>query len=66
MAFELVKVITSNEVPENWENSIVEYINNPKNKNLDKVSDIESIAIEHGLDTYVASILYHSQKLEVN
>jgi hypothetical protein len=35
-----------------------------ENKNLDKISDIESIAVEHGLDTYVASILYHSKKSE--
>lgn len=66
VAFEIVKVITSNEVPENWDNSIAEYLNNPKNKNLNVINEIENIALEHGVDSYVASILYHSKKSEVN
>jgi len=66
VAFEIVKIITSNESPENWDNSIMEYLNNPKNKNLNSINEIESIALEHGLDSYVASILYHSKKSEVN
>jgi len=66
VAFEIVKVITSNESPENWENSIAEYVNNPKDKNLNTINEIENIALEHGLDNYVASILYHSKKSEVN
>jgi hypothetical protein len=65
VAFEIVKIITSNESPENWDNSVREYLDNPKNKNLNTINDIESIAIEHGLDSYVASILYHSKKPEV-
>jgi len=64
VAFEIVKIIASNENPEVWDSVVNEYVKNPKDKNLDKISDIESIAIEHGLDTYVASILYHSKKSE--
>jgi hypothetical protein len=66
VAFAILKVITSNESPENWENSIAEYINNPKDKNLNTINEIQNIALEHGLDNYVASILYHSKKSEVN
>lgn len=66
VAFEIVKVITSNELPKNWDNTILEYINNPKNKNLNIIDEIESIAMEHGLDGYVASILYHSKRIEGN
>jgi hypothetical protein len=64
VAFEIVKIIASNENPESWDSVITEYVSNPKDKNLDKISNIESIAAEHGLDSYVASILYHSQKAE--
>jgi hypothetical protein len=64
VAFEIVKIIASNENPEVWDSVVNEYVKNPKDKNLDKISNIESIAIEHGLDTYVASILYHSKKSE--
>lgn len=65
VAFEIVKVITSNESPENWENVISEYLNNPKDRNLNTINDIETIAAEHSIDSYVASILYHSKKSEI-
>jgi len=64
VAFEIVKVIASNENPETWDSVINEYVKNPKDKNPDKISDIQTIAAEHGLDSYVASILYHSKKIE--
>jgi ribulose 1,5-bisphosphate carboxylase large subunit-like protein len=61
VAFEIVKVIASNENPEAWDTVVDEYVKNPKDKNLDKISDIQTIAAEHGVDTYIASILYHSK-----
>jgi hypothetical protein len=64
VAFEIVKIIASNESPENWENVISEYLTNPKDKNLNTINEIESIAVEHSIDSYVASILYHSKKSE--
>ena len=62
VAFEITKIITSNEEPSNWEANASDYINNPKDKNPNIVSDIQDIAAEHALDIYTASILYHSKK----
>jgi hypothetical protein len=62
VAFEITKIITSNEEPNNWEANASDYINNPKDKNPNIVSDIQDIAAEHALDIYTASILYHSKK----
>lgn len=64
VAFEIVKVIASNESPENWENVTSEYVSNPKDKNSNLINEIQSIAVEHGIDSYLASILYHSKKSE--
>jgi len=61
VAFEIVKIIAANEAPELWENSIAEYVKNPKDKNIQNVQEIQSIAAEHGVDTYIASILYYSK-----
>jgi hypothetical protein len=62
IAFEISKIIISNEEPNSWENLIQEYLQNPKDKNLNSVSQIQTIAAEHGLDCYVASILFHSKR----
>jgi len=64
VAFEITKIISSNENPEVWDSVVSDYVTNPKDKNPDKISDIHSIAAEHGLDSYIASILYHSKKSE--
>lgn len=64
VAFEITKIIVSNEQPESWESIVANYVNEPKDKNPEVVSQIESIASEHAVDSYVASILYHSKKLE--
>jgi hypothetical protein len=64
VAFEITKIIASNENPEVWDNVVGEYVSNPKDKNLNLINDIQDIAIEHGLDSYIASILYHSKKIE--
>lgn len=62
VAFEITKIIVANETPENWETTSQNYLNDPKDKDLNKVSEIHNIAAEHSVDSYVASILYHSQK----
>ena len=49
-------------IPDSWEKTSQDYLNNPRDKNLNKVSEIQEVALEHGVDSYVASILYHSQK----
>jgi len=62
VAFEIVKIIASNENPESWDTVVDEYVKNPKDKNIEKIYAIDEIAVEHGLDPYVSSILYHSKK----
>ena len=64
VAFEVSKIIISNEIPETWESSIEEYIKNPKDKNIEKIYEIQSIAADHSIDTYIASILYHSKQIK--
>lgn len=64
VANEITKIIIANENPEIWETVAKEYIDNPKDKNQDIINNIHEIAAEHNIDTYVASILFHSKKLE--
>lgn len=59
---EILNVIIANEEKENWKNSIEEYCNNPVDKNLDRVGKVLAIAAEHQVDTYMAALLYSSQK----
>lgn len=62
VAFEISKIIISNEKPEFWETLANEYVKNPKDKNIEKIYEIENIAVNHSIDSYLASILYHSKK----
>jgi hypothetical protein len=64
VANEITKIIIANENPEIWETVTKEYVDNPKDKNQDAINNIHEIAAEHNLDSYVASILFHSKKLE--
>ena len=64
VANEITKIIIANENPEIWETVAKEYIENPKDKNQDVINNIHEIAAEHNVDSYVASILFHSKKLE--
>jgi len=61
MAEQISKIIIANENPQNWSSKIEDYIKDPIDKNQEVVSDINSIACEHQLDSYLASILYHSK-----
>jgi hypothetical protein len=62
VAFEITKIIVANENPQNWEAESLNYVNNPKDKNLETVSNVQDIALEHGVDSYIAGILYHSKQ----
>ena len=64
VAFEITKIIVSNENPESWDSIASIYVDDPKDKNAETVSQIQDIAAEHGVDSYIASILYHSKKKE--
>jgi hypothetical protein len=61
IADQISKIILSNELPENWINSIGEYVNKPYDKNDNMVNNILNISNEHQVDSYLASILYHSK-----
>jgi hypothetical protein len=61
IAEQISKIIIANENPEDWSSKIENYIKEPIDKNQEVVSSINSIACEHQLDSYLASILYHSK-----
>ena len=61
VAEDIAKIIAANETPENWNNKIEEYISSPLDKNEKQVKEIQNIAQGHQVDTYLASILYHSK-----
>jgi hypothetical protein len=55
------QLIIANESPENWGKSIEAYCKKPVDTNHEQVNEIQDIATEHQLDSFVASILYHSK-----
>jgi hypothetical protein len=58
---EVADIIIANEEYVDWKNKINSYIENPLDTNQERVSKITDIAIEHGLDMRLASILYLSK-----
>lgn len=61
IANQISKIIIANENPENWTSKIEDYIKNPCDKNTEIIGKINNIAFEHQVDSYLASILYHSK-----
>ena len=63
-AADIVTIITANEEPDKWTNSDVvkEYCETRMDKNQDRVNLVLSVAAEHQVDNYVASLLYSSRK----
>jgi len=59
-------IIIANETPDNWEKSVEKYCKTPADQNEKQVRAVEEIAFEHQLDTFMASILYHSKTEEKN
>jgi hypothetical protein len=57
-------IIIANETPEDWEKSIKKYCKKPVDQNEEQVRAVEEIAFEHQLDTFMASMLYHSKTEE--
>ena len=62
IAFDITKVIVANEDPEVWDKKVKEYVTNPVDTNLDRVRQIQTVAAEHQVDDYLASILYLSKE----
>ena len=61
VAEQISKIIIANETPENWVSKIEEYIKQPVDQNQEVVASVNSIACDHQVDSYLASILYHSK-----
>ena len=62
IAFDITKVIVSNEEPEDWSKKVKDYVSNPVDTNPDRIKEIQTIAAEHQVDDYLASILYLSKE----
>lgn len=61
VAEQISKIIIANEIPENWVSKIEEYIKQPVDQNQEVVASVNSISYDHQVDSYLASILYHSK-----
>ena len=61
VAEQISKIIVANESPENWVSKIEDYIKQPVDQNQEVVASVNSIAYDHQVDSYLASILYHSK-----
>lgn len=63
IAAQITEIIIANESPEDWTKlaKIKKYVESPVDANSPRVREIHSIALEHQVDTYVASILYASK-----
>jgi hypothetical protein len=61
IAEQISHIIIANENPENWNDKISDYISNPVDSNEDAVKEIQEIAYNHQLDSYISSILRHSK-----
>ncbi len=54
------QIIVANESPDKWKDSVKSYCEKPIDKNEDQLKSVEDVAIRHQLDTFMASILFHS------
>jgi hypothetical protein len=57
----ILDCVVQNEEPEKWLKSVANYIENPSDTNEERVEEIRELAIEHGIEPYVAAILYASR-----
>jgi hypothetical protein len=53
-------IIITNEPLEKWNESVAKYCKKPIDQNVEQVKQVENIAAKHQLDTFMASILFHS------
>ena len=61
VATSVAEIIIANENPNDWKESIAEYCDNPVDKNHDVVEEISGICLEHQVNTFMGSVLYHSK-----
>jgi len=60
-AEKITEIIIANEQPDKWVEVIGNYIDNPIDKNVPQVTEIQDIASTHQITNYLASLLYHSK-----
>jgi hypothetical protein len=60
LAEKILEIIVANESPTDWKSCIGNYIDDPKDKNQKQINEINEIGAEHQVNSYLASILYHS------
>lgn len=61
VAQEISNIIVANEEPEDWSSKVQSYLESPQDTNPERISEIQSIAYEHSVDQFLASILYLSK-----
>ena len=61
VAEQISHIIIANENPDNWSDKISDYISNPVDSNEQAIKEIQEIAYNHQLDSYISSILRHSK-----
>lgn len=61
VALDITKIIIANEEKSNWSSKIAEYVQSPVDKDAKRIEEIHEIACEHQVDSYMASLLYHSK-----
>ena len=63
VASEICEIIIANEIPTDWNKvrTIRKYIKSPIDTNSEAIKKIHSIAYDHQVDSYLASILYASE-----
>ena len=64
VAFDISKIVMANEKIENWISEAKLYVDKPVDKNHNIVEETQSIAYEHQLDDWLASILRESKAQE--
>lgn len=62
IASEITNVIIANEEPNKWAEAVGAYVENPTDKNDERVGRVLALAAEHQIDSYLASILLASRK----
>ena len=61
LAEQISEIIIANELPESWSQSVSKYIEEPIDTNHEAIKEIQSIAVEHQVNEFMASLLYHSK-----
>ena len=62
VAEDISELIICNEPPEQWNESVAKYIDAPVDHEPDRVKQVAQLSYEHGINNYLASILFASKK----